>query len=215
MNQKCSEDLYALSQKKQYTNFFTLLKDIKQLKSLKSDQLNILINIGYFDDFGTVPQIQTFVKAYDDLYGRAQFSKDNLDANYAALIAADSTQTEKQYRNFDYENALHKLWMQIPPIQLGLHQKIKNELEYFGYIQTIIPKLSDEYVVVTDKIDKYSKLTVTVYVLQTGAIHTYRMRSRVAEQCGAINVGDIIKLMEISEEKKMDKKCQRRLGAHR
>jgi len=205
MNQKCSEDLYALSQKKQYTNFFTLLKDIKQLKSLKSDQLNILINIGYFDDFGTVPQIQTFVKAYDDLYGRAQFSKDNLDANYAALIAADSTQTEKQYRNFDYENALHKLWMQIPPIKLGLHQKIKNELEYFGYIQTIIPKLSDEYVVVTDKIDKYSKLTVTVYVLQTGAIHTYRMRSRVAEQCGTINVGDIIKLMKFSEEKKWTK----------
>lgn len=205
MNQKCSEDLYKLSQSKQYTDFFELLQDIKQLKSLKSDQLKILINIGYFDDFGTVPQINEWVVSYDELYGRSQFSKENVPEKYLTVIEANSSQTEKQYREFNYVQAIKQYWNEVPAARLGLKQRVKNEIEYFGYVQSIVPKLSDEYVVVLDKNDKYSKLTITAYVLQTGETMVYRMRSKVAEQYGDFATGDIIRLMDVAEEKKWKK----------
>lgn len=208
MNQKCSEDLYKLSQKKQYTDFFELLQDIKKLKSLKSDQLNILVNIGYFDDFGTVPQINEWIASYDDLYGRSQFSKETVEEKYLSVITSHTSETEKQYREFDYLSAIKDYWALVPATKLGLKQRIKNEIEYFGYIQTIVPKLPKEYIVITAKNDKYSKLTITGYVLKTGETQTYKIQPKIVEQCGDFNEGDILKLMDTKEEGKWRKNEQ-------
>ena len=184
------------------------MQDIKKLKSLKSDQLNILVNIGYFDDFGTVPQINEWITSYDDLYGRSQFSKETVEEKYLSVITSHTSETEKQYREFDYLSAIKDYWALVPATKLGLKQRIKNEIEYFGYIQTIVPKLPKEYIVVTAKNDKYSKLTITGYVLKTGETQIYKIQPKIVEQCGDFNEGDILKLMDTKEEGKWRKNEQ-------
>lgn len=53
LSQGCANDLYAMGQKK-YENFYELWKDMKKKKNLNSGKVNTLIEIGYFDDFGTI-----------------------------------------------------------------------------------------------------------------------------------------------------------------
>ena len=69
LNDTVSEELYKLSQEKTYGNFFDLLKDITETTSLNSRQLDILIRLDYFSDFGEAGallyQTELFNRVYD------------------------------------------------------------------------------------------------------------------------------------------------------
>ena len=59
-------DLYSLGKKK-FKNFYELWKELKKKKSLNSAKINTLIEIGYFDDFGSIGKIKRFVEILDKL----------------------------------------------------------------------------------------------------------------------------------------------------
>ena len=206
MNQTCANKLYELSQKNQYTDFYTLLKDIKNIKGIKSNQIEILVNIGYFDDFAPISKIQTFIKAVDDLSERNQFSKDSITPEYSYFIKRHSSkETEKQYREFDYDAALYEYWDTIPTVKTTISQRIQNEYKYFGYVQTIVPKLSDEFMFVVDAQPKYSKTILTLHRLCDGQTLTLKIRNKLMEEYGEITPGEIIKITETRDEKRWSK----------
>ncbi|MDD3142196.1 MAG: PHP domain-containing protein, partial [Lachnospiraceae bacterium] len=64
LNQKVANELYALSQQTHYNSFMNLLQDIHTKTSVSSDQLEILIKIDYFSDFGDINSILEQVKIY-------------------------------------------------------------------------------------------------------------------------------------------------------
>lgn len=207
MNQKMSNDLYALALKKQYQSFYELLQDLTKLKSLKSNQLNILIDIDYFGDFGHSPKLKRFYQIYSELHGRSQFNKADRFPEFMnefrdLIFDCCEKETEKQYKSFNEEKALTEIWKKIEDKPQKVIDKIKNEYKYFGYVRTTLPKLSSYYYLITEINDKYSKQTLSLFALKDARTEQYKVRKSTIENCGDLKEGNIIKIVELSEERK-------------
>lgn len=206
MSQKLSDDLYKLSQTKTYSSFTELLPDLKAVKSLKSDQLRILINIDYFRDFGTASKLNNYLDIYEEINERAQFPKEfdkwpEVVLPYRELIVKYcGKETRKQYGLFDYVGALKELWDAIPEKETTIVSRIQNEYKYFGYVQSILPKIASNYYCVLDLNNKYKKYTVALYQLKTGRTIKQKMYESCYFDCGEFNNGDIIKVTATSEK---------------
>lgn len=199
LSQKCADDLYKLSQKNEFSNFYQLYKAIKEVKSVNSAKIDVLVKLGYFDDFAKIGKIQKFIEIANDIYGRSQFSKTDIPSDYLPYVMKYSEETEKQYRKFDYDSALHDVWNDLENKDIPLYNKLQNELEYLGYVQTIVPNLSPQYAFVKEYECKYKNPKLILYRLCNGDIEVVKVkRPRYDES--PINQGDIIKTIECSNE---------------
>ena len=71
------DDLYLLKDN-QYETFIDLLIDIKNT-SVNSKQLEILIKLNFFSEFGKINTLLAQVEYFDKIYGKKQFKIDKLD----------------------------------------------------------------------------------------------------------------------------------------
>jgi DNA polymerase III alpha subunit len=143
LSQGCANDLFKMAQENIHRSFYQLWKDMKSIRSLNSGKIDILIKIGYFEEFATVTKLEKFMEAIEVLYDRTQFKKVDIPDGYKDIIQKYSETTDqlKVYRNFDFESALEELWNTIENSKLPLNKRLKYELDYLGYPQTIRPKL--------------------------------------------------------------------------
>ena len=203
LSQGCANDLYAMGQKK-YENFYELWKDMKKKKNLNSGKVNTLIEIGYFDDFGTIGKIKRFIDILDQLYDRSQFSKSNPLVEFLPIIRKYSEETDKQYRKFDYDAALTEIWENLEDIDIPFNEKLKYELQNIGYVKTLVPDMSPDYAFVQEFECKYKNPKLTLYRLCDGTTEVVKIRRKKYDEA-PINVGDIIKTIECSEEGRWSK----------
>lgn len=203
LSQGCANDLYALGQKK-YDNFYELWKDMKKKKNLNSGKINTLIEIGYFDDFGTIGKIKRFIEILDQLYDRSQFSKTNPPVEFLSIIKKYSEETDKQYRKFDYDAALTEIWETLEDADIPFNERLKYELQNIGYIKTLVPDMSPDYAFVQEFECKYKNPKLTLYRLCDGTTEIVKVRRKKYDEA-PINVGDIIKTIECSEEGRWSK----------
>ena len=199
LSQKCADDLYRLSQKNQFDNFYDLYKELKNVKSLNSKKIEILTKINYFSDFANAGKILEFLNIVDDLYQRTQFGKDSVKPEYLPYIKKHSTETEKQYRNFDYDGALRDIWYSLDNKDIAIKDKLKNELELMGYIKTTIKNISPDYAFILDYECKFKNPKLTLYRLCNGDIEIVKIK-RAQYDKSPINKEDIIKTIESSNE---------------
>lgn len=203
LSQGCANDLYAMGQKK-YENFYELWKDMKKKKNLNSGKVNTLIEIGYFDDFGTIGKIKRFIDILDQLYDRSQFSKSNPPVEFLPIIRKYSEETDKQYRKFDYDAALTEIWETLEDIDIPFNERLKYELQNIGYVKTLVPDMSPDYAFVQEYECKYKNPKLTLYRLADGSTEIVKVRRKKYDEA-PINVGDIIKTIECSEEGRWSK----------
>lgn len=203
LSQGCANDLYALGQKK-YDNFYELWKDMKKKKNLNSGKINTLIEIGYFDDFGTIGKIKRFIEILDQLYDRSQFSKTNPPVEFLSIIKKYSEETDKQYRKFDYDAALTEIWETLEDTDIPFNERLKYELQNIGYVKTLVPDMSPDYAFVQEFECKYKNPKLTLYRLCDGTTEIVKVRRKKYDEA-PINVGDIIKTIECSEEGRWSK----------
>lgn len=203
LSQGCANDLYTMGQKK-YENFYELWKDMKKKKNLNSGKVNTLIEIGYFDDFGTIGKIKRFIDILDQLYDRSQFSKSNPPVEFLPIIRKYSEETDKQYRKFDYDAALTEIWETLEDTDIPFNERLKYELQNIGYIKTLVPDMSPDYAFVQEYECKYKNPKLTLYRLADGSTEIVKVRRKKYDEA-PINVGDIIKTIECSEEGRWSK----------
>lgn len=203
LSQGCANDLYAMRQKK-YENFYELWKDMKKKKNLNRGKVNTLIEIGYFDDFGTIGKIKRFIDILDQLYDRSQFSKTNPPVEFLPIIRKYSEETDKQYRKFDYDAALTEIWETLDDIDIPFNERLKYELQNIGYVKTLVPDMSPDYAFVQEYECKYKNPKLTLYRLADGSTEIVKVRRKKYDEA-PINVGDIIKTIECSEEGRWSK----------
>lgn len=78
LNNQVSEELYTLSQERVYNNFIDLLIDIKEKTILKKDQLDILVKLDYFSDFGEINELLYIIDKFNKLYEKGKGFKANI-----------------------------------------------------------------------------------------------------------------------------------------
>lgn len=85
LNDAVSEQLYTLSQERVYNNFIDLLIDITEKTSCNSRQLDILIKLDYFSDFGEANYLTYIVSKFDVLYVKGKGFKTNIKSSKLGL----------------------------------------------------------------------------------------------------------------------------------
>lgn len=201
LSQTVANDLFSLS-KHHYDNFYELWKAMKKKKSLNSAKVNILVEIDYFKDFGSIKKIKNFISATDVLYEKSQFTKAKLPDNYAGLIIKHcKSETEKLYREFDFDSALNELWELLEDEETSLHEQLNYELKYFGYIKTINPEFNVDYFFVQSYECKFKNPKLGLYRICDGKMQEVKVR-RAKYDLNPIEVGDIICAADMNKEGK-------------
>lgn len=166
-NSKIAEELLELSKQKDYKTFIELLDDITAKTSINSRQLEILIGLNFFSDFGNNKYLLNIYNLYNGIKEKGKtilpsfrncsvISKKNID-NYSTYGLSEylvkkysNKETQSQYREIDNIGLLSELCNKIENKSMNVVEQMKFEKEYLQYIEYINPKISDNYYVVID-----------------------------------------------------------------
>lgn len=175
LNKSASDYLYSLRDN-EYKTFTDLLIEITQAKDeenkslINSRQIEILIKLQFFEEFGHNEKLLSIYKVFSDLYGRKVISKDRLhELSISPDVVAKNalTETDKQYRDINIEKILYEYEKDVPNTNLKFSEQTKFEIEILGYINTIYPEIDRAICLVKDADTKF-KPKVTLYCLQNG-----------------------------------------------
>lgn len=155
INQQCAIELYKLSQAKRYNNFLELLKDIKEKTSISKRQLDPLIDMGYFAEFGNTQYIRKCYEVFEMFYKKVQFSNTN---PYSYIIEKYANKkTPKQYREVDTDKVMLDIMSNYDKAVSDI-EKVIYDFKKYNETSHIT---ENKYYVVMDLDTKYSpKLTL-------------------------------------------------------
>lgn len=86
LNSTVSEELYTLSQGRVYDNFIDLLIDITEKTSCNSRQLDILIKLDYFSDFGDPNELTYICDQFNKLYVKGKGFRTSIKGEKAGVL---------------------------------------------------------------------------------------------------------------------------------
>lgn len=123
MSAQAADELYALAHSKTYTSFSDLLIDLKKT-SLDSRQLDILIKLDFFSDFGNQRELFTILELADMFkFGEAkQVKRDRIDGTpFEDCVRGFST-----YRTKSGAEAKSYTILDVPAVMRACEKVVKN-----------------------------------------------------------------------------------------
>lgn len=182
LNSNVADDLYNLKDNT-YLTFYDLLKDIKELTTCNSKQLDILVRCGYFNEFGGIVKIQNFIKCFDILFSKKAPKKKTIAEkillpNIVSIMENNSNPTTATYTKFDYDKALQEIWSSLKNEDAKLQNRIIYQKEILGYLDYKNPELDKRYVLVSDINTKYTP-TMSTYCLNNGNTCQCKISKRI------------------------------------
>jgi len=176
-NEGMGEGLYAIRENK-HGMFTDLLIEIQNF-SINSRQLEILIRLDFFSEFGNSKELLKIVKMFNFLkQGTAkQVAKDKItDNTMTAIISRYSRETTKQYSLDDAISCLKELELYVKSERLEdftLHEKANAQLEFLGYvdIKTGSPEDKNKLLVLgVEPIKTKDKSKIWAYRIKTHSV---------------------------------------------
>ena len=202
LSKTIGDKLYSLKDKN-YPTFFDFLLDCKE-NSIGIADLTILIKLDYFSEFGTIGKLLKYIDIYNELYSKKMIKKDKKYLVKRIYLSGFCTkETEKQYSGFDSERCLRELWklMEKDNQDIPFRDKIKYQLDYFGYINLIDENANPEHWMVTDFVVRGNNRMVSLYRLKDGERQTVKIRAKTYTS-NPFNKGDILQIICFIKEGK-------------
>lgn len=204
LNKEASDYLYTLKDET-YPTFTSLLTKIEEDKKINSRQMEILIKLQYFEEFGKNKKLLEIYSRFKKLYGRKQLTKEKL-ADYKLSVEDIKEnfekETEKQYIGINYLNILEEMEKKILDENIPLGEQVTFELEMIGYINAIYD-VDKRICFVTSLNTKYSPV-VTLYSLGSGKYTTCKI-SKQKFKGNPFKEGQILKCKKFEKRNKMQK----------
>lgn len=184
------EELYALKDNI-YSNFFELLQDIKSKTKVNSKQLDILIRINFFDEFGDINTLLTMVEIFNTYSSCKQIKKENLTPQEFKIVSKHSNkQSEKIFKEFNNMSIMQDI-LSIQSIpQTTLSDIISNQIKFLGHT-SIMDSDNIYYAVTQIEFNNYGTPFITLYQISTGISQQYKADKKFYNQF-PLEVGDII-----------------------
>lgn len=145
-----AEYLYEL-RNNTYSSFAELLVDVKKKmegtnkSALNARQIEILIKLDFFEEFGDAKYLLAQYDLFDKYYGRSQFSKKDISSlgiPEETIRKYSGKETEKMFTKVDSMRLIKALSANIQVPRRTLSEKIKAQNEYLGYIDIADPQYS-------------------------------------------------------------------------
>ena len=176
-NQKIADELYDL-RNNQYASFIDLLIDVQNNTTVNSRQLEILIKLNFFQEFGDPNKLLQQVELFNKLYDRKQFKKDKL----AELCLSEEIvkkyaekETEKTFTKVDTLSLLKDVVQTYCYKKTTIFDYMKYELECLGYISYSDPT-ADKHLYYITTVDKKKTLTnIKLHEIYSGKTREVKM----------------------------------------
>lgn len=152
-NEEIAEQLYELSQQNTYDNFIDLLVDIRTKTSINSRQINVLIGLNYFSDFGENQYLFDIYEKFEKLKqgNIKQIKKDKLDelgiSEYLAKKYSNK-ETAKLFKEIDGIGLLKELCSNIPNKPMNVQKQVQFEIENLEYVEYFNNDIDYRYYIV-------------------------------------------------------------------
>lgn len=154
LNSASAEYLYSLKDNK-YRTFMDLLVDISQNSFVNARQLDVLIKIDFFSEFGNIRELSEIVSLFDLMKnGNAKsISREKVDGTWLQSTIQPFVESHgkngnplKSYRIIDMRGLLDAGTVRI--LSAGLQDvpfkiKIQNQMDYLGYVDLTTNKDED------------------------------------------------------------------------
>ena len=156
MSAGLADELYALSKEKEYTSFMELLSDLDKKTSINSRQLDILIKLDFFSDFGNQRELLRMVDLFSNTFKKGDAKKikksdvdgtplEDIVKRYAVGVTK-SGGVAKSYTLLDVMSILKEAEKVIKSVgmeDLSDILKVRNFYDVMGYIGYVSGKDED------------------------------------------------------------------------
>lgn len=169
LNERIADELWLLKDNI-YESFYDLLIDIENT-SVNSRQLDILIKINFFEEFGDINLLLKQVEYFNFFNGKKQFKKEKLeknrmDINFISKYAEKTT--EKTIMNIDSEKLLRDLFLNVKYKKATLLEHFKYENECLGQVVTVDPNENKRMYFVKEVATTKSITRIQLYEIFSG-----------------------------------------------
>lgn len=184
-NSKIADELYAL-RGNQYKSFIDLLIDITEHTSVDSRQLDILIKLDFFSEFGEPNELLTQVQIFNAIYGKktakknegmvfiGDYSMSQERFNETVAKFDEYKETAKQIKGFDSISFIKSICDLTTMPATSVKERIQYSDELLGYVNVVDSHASKRLYYVLDVKGKKLK-TIELYEVYSGKKRTVKM----------------------------------------
>ena len=199
LNTQVGELLYSLRDN-QYNSFVDLLIDIN--KKINRRQMEILIKLDYFAEFGKSSKLMQTYELFNNIYGKKQLRKDKYPHLNEYFSKHCANETAAMYKFDDTIELLKDIIKDIPNENINIVERVMAWKEYVGSC-SLIDKSNPRDCVCTDIDLKYTP-RVEMYCLSSGNTQWVKISKRIWKN-NKLQKGDLVNLCKIHKKHKRKK----------
>lgn len=204
MTDGIANELYEMRNTK-FDSFIDVLVCLKDNSRLNSRQLDILIKLNFFEEFGSIENLLKVNELFAKYYGKKELKKEKVYAeglDYDIVRRYSGKETPKKFTQLNSMGMLKELTSLIPDEKTSIKTIVNYQVEHLGYIDVVDKKYSG-FCVVTDINVDYSP-KIKLYALANGNTIPVKIDKKIyARQ--PLKRGDIIKVEDQYRRNKMKK----------
>ena len=192
-NAKIADELYSLKDK-EYNDFIDLLYDIKGSTSVEKDQLEILIKLDFFSEFGDIHYLLYCYDIFLKYYGKKNIKKSVImeeGIDFDIYRSISKKETPKTFMDVNMAELMKYFAKKYNGVQTTLKQKMMYQLELLGFIN-LVDKKYKGVCLVTDTFTKYTP-RIDLYPLANGNSFYVKIPKKIYSGKELIK-GDLIKI---------------------
>lgn len=212
MSSGIAEELYQLAHERTYTKFVDILADLDSKTSINTRQLDILIKLDFFSDFGNQRELIRISEMFYDTFKKGQAKKINKDkvdgtplepivSKYSVGVTK-SGGVAKSYTLLDVKSIMSEVEDAIKDIHmddLSDLLKVRNFVDVMGYVGYVSGKEEDRrklyvldvFTLVRKKDNKQFGYSIITKSIGSGVESRFTVVNKVYDQ-DPIKKGDII-----------------------
>lgn len=181
MNETVAEELYALSESSHLETFVNLLHGVRST-STNARQMDVLIKIGYFSDYGNPNELAKIRDAFMLFADKKRISKAAVPDSLCEIVEQYATDklksggTASSYTILDLDGLLNEIEREVHRMHLPdvtYREKIKIQKAFLGYVDLTTHRLEDRRKLIVLKVVKRSwKGRVWGYIMDVRSIGT-------------------------------------------
>ena len=204
MSAQVAEDLYTLRDEK-FSNFIDLLYAIQELPNKPdSRQLDILVKIGYFQEFGNAKALLTGIEVFNKFYKCKTIKVDKfkeMGYNIDDVMPYVGKATEKTLSQLDNRGIILALLRSMKMPKTTAVDMARWQCEHLGYCSISNPNEDpSNWLVLEIKKNNYGTSWAKLWNICYGCAREYRLNKKFVA-ANPIEVGDYIKAVIVEKPK--------------
>ena len=220
LSEDMSQELYSL-RNNIYNSFIDLLVDIKKI-SVDARQMDILVKLDFFSEFGEPNTLLKQIEIFNEIYGKKTAKKKDdgkvhignyslsLD-KFRKVMVEDILQeggiykeTAKQIKGFNCVKFIKAICNEIIYPKTTILDKMKYELDCLGYITSYDPSYRKRCYFVTEADVKKSIVNITLYEIYSGVTRNLKMWRNSFDR-NPFDEKDIITIYKLEKKNKRER----------